>query len=120
MKTLLLLSLLLVTVSQICNAEQSPKEVEQLFKIGQETFRKNCTACHGERGDGQGPAAAAITGAKPRDFTKGVFKYGKKPAQIFKTITKGSPNTAMPSWASLTTEERWGLVTFVMSLGKNK
>jgi mono/diheme cytochrome c family protein len=35
-----------------------------------------CARCHGERGDGRGPAAAALilNGRPPRDLTAGRFK----------------------------------------------
>lgn len=35
---------------------------------GATLYRQHCVACHGERGDGQGPGAAALT-PKPADLT---------------------------------------------------
>lgn len=42
---------------------------------GKEVFVKtNCNSCHGMNGKGDGPVAAALD-PKPRDYTKGVFKF---------------------------------------------
>lgn len=95
-----------------------PKSSARLLKQGEESFKTNCVACHGAKGDGHGPAAVAIKDPKPRDFTKGVFKYGSKPEEIFKTISQGVKETAMPSWSSLSEQDRWALSYYVISLGK--
>lgn len=42
---------------------------------GKEVFVKtNCNSCHGMEGKGDGPVAAALD-PKPRDYTKGNFKF---------------------------------------------
>ena len=42
---------------------------------GKEVFVKtNCNSCHGMTGKGDGPVAAALD-PKPRDYTKGDFKF---------------------------------------------
>jgi mono/diheme cytochrome c family protein len=42
---------------------------------GKEVFVKtNCNSCHGMEGKGDGPVAAALD-PKPRDYTKGDFKF---------------------------------------------
>jgi cytochrome c oxidase cbb3-type subunit I/II len=92
-------------------------EDAQLAK-GKTVFLNNCVACHGVDGDGRGPASVAIAGAKPRDFTKGVYKYGDRPEQMFETISKGVPGTAMPPWASLPEDERRAVIQYVLSLKK--
>jgi mono/diheme cytochrome c family protein len=84
-----------------------------------------CARCHGERGDGRGPAAVALTlnGQRPRDFTAGRFKVvsvasGKAPtdADLVRTIAKGMPGTPMPYFDDLLTREQIeGLVGVVRS-----
>jgi cytochrome c oxidase cbb3-type subunit 2 len=85
-------------------------------------FRAECSGCHGERGRGDGPAAAGLS-IKPRNFLREKFKVrstatGEPPVKedIFATITRGMPGSAMPSFAFLSEEERrlladhvWGL-----------
>src|SRR5437879_11836801 len=45
---------------------------------GQLAYVLHCRACHGDKGDGKGPAAAEA-GRRPRDFTLGSFKFGAVP-----------------------------------------
>jgi mono/diheme cytochrome c family protein len=89
---------------------------------GQRLYARNCLACHGEEGRGDGPAAQYLY-PKPRDFTKGLFKAtstrsGQLPTEedLFKVITDGMPGSTMPSWRFLTAIDRWALVKHVKSL----
>jgi mono/diheme cytochrome c family protein len=75
--------------------------------------------CHGEKGDGNGPAAAMLI-VKPRDFTKGVFKFRTTPsgslptdADIERTLLHGIRTTSMPEWSLLTSRDRTALVAYV-------
>jgi mono/diheme cytochrome c family protein len=69
-----------------------------------------CARCHGDRGDGKGPAAAALAfnGAAPRDFTAGRYKIHSVPSSqaptdedLARTIAKGIPGTSMPWFEDL-------------------
>lgn len=93
--------------------KSTPAQIEK----GKGLFQQNCVACHGANGQGDGPAAAALT-PKPRNFhvTEG-WKVGRAPAQVFKVLTNGIPGSAMASFATLSVEERWALVHYVDSLG---
>lgn len=82
---------------------------------GKELFDQQCVSCHGPKGEGNGPAASALN-PKPRNFTSGDnWKNGRKPSQIFGTLTKGL--NQMPSFGSLPAEQRWALAHFVRTLG---
>ena len=90
----------------------------QLLNLGKEIFDKQCAPCHGVNGDGQGPAAYLLF-PKPRNFTKGQFRlistWDATPTDddLFRTVSRGMPGSAMPSWAHLTEETRWGLVHYI-------
>jgi mono/diheme cytochrome c family protein len=43
---------------------------------GKVTYTEYCMACHGVNGDGKGVASKGLS-VPPRDFTKGIFKFGK-------------------------------------------
>ncbi len=67
-------------------------------------YARHCLLCHGERGDGAGPAARFLDPA-PRDFTRGRFKWrstasGEAPttADLVRAIRHGAPGTAMPGY----------------------
>jgi cytochrome c oxidase cbb3-type subunit 2 len=94
----------------------------ELLALGKTVFAKQCATCHGPKGEGDGPAAFAAT-PKPRNFTKGLFKLhsnenGMLPTDedLFDTISRGMPGSAMPSFAHLESKERWALVEAVKDL----
>lgn len=91
----------------------------ELTARGKTLYETNCGACHGEKGDGKGPAAAALT-PKPRNFIEEKFKYGDDMQSIFKTLAKGSPGTAMPSFAQLPSDDRKALAAYVRSFREAK
>jgi mono/diheme cytochrome c family protein len=84
-------------------------------------YAKQCAACHGPEGRGDGPAAYLLY-PKPRDFTSGRFRlvstWEKVPTDedLFRTITRGMPGSAMPSWEHLPERTRWALAFYVKSL----
>jgi len=98
----------------------TPAQITQ----GRATFERECKACHGAKGDGQG-AGARLLAPRPRDFTAGVFKLrstpnGKFPADddLFQTITRGMPGSMMPSFRELPETDRWALVAVVKSFAR--
>ena len=93
----------------------SPKKTPELLEKGRASFERNCSACHGDKGAGDGIAAGALE-PKPRNFATGRFKNGSKPAQIFETLRKGVPGSAMVPFTSLPEEERWALAYWVAEL----
>jgi mono/diheme cytochrome c family protein len=89
-----------------------------LLALGKKTFEKECVACHGAAGNGEGDAAYLLY-PRPRDFTSSQFRiistWDGVPTDVdlFRTISRGMPGSAMPSWAHLPEETRWGLVHYV-------
>jgi DMSO reductase family type II enzyme heme b subunit len=86
---------------------------------GKALYEKKCALCHGEKGDGNGPAAATLD-PKPRDFTKGKYKIRTTPSgqppsdqDLFRIITDGMPETSMPPWKVLPEKNRWNLVAYI-------
>jgi mono/diheme cytochrome c family protein len=89
-----------------------------------------CFVCHGMTALGDGPAAAGLVyGAgshagkpvKPANFTRSAdFKSGNRPEDIFRAISTGLDGTPMPGFAaSLSVEQRWQLVSFIVSLNQS-
>ncbi|MEK6705968.1 MAG: cytochrome c [Bdellovibrionota bacterium] len=96
----------------------APQSSPELLAKGKAVYTINCLPCHGENGDGNGPAGAVMN-PKPRNFNIDKFKGGEKPEQIFKTITSGLPNTSMATFGHLPEEDRWALVYHILSYRKN-
>lgn len=101
----------------------APTSEYVLASEGRGVYSSACAPCHGQRGDGEGPAARSINPG-PRDFTAGVFKFRSTPSgalptesDLFRTITEGVPGTWMPAWEDLLSEEqRWAVVAYVKTL----
>lgn len=87
----------------------------EMLEFGKKTYAIQCASCHGDKGDGMGPAAGALN-PKPRNFTaEAGWKNGRKASQVFKTLTEGLGG--MPSFKSLPGEDRWALAHYVRTLG---
>jgi mono/diheme cytochrome c family protein len=91
------------------------------FQLGKRVYERYCIGCHGEKGDGQGEAARFLD-PKPRDFTRGLFKFvsveaGKMPRDedLMKTITRGLRGTSMPSFRFVSEEERRAVIRYLKS-----
>lgn len=98
---------------------EPPKKTPELVAKGEASYQVNCSACHGPKGAGDGVAAAALN-PKPRNLATADFRNGAKPAQVFATLEKGLPGTAMVSFGHLPPEERWGLTYYVLELRGGK
>ncbi len=92
---------------------------ERVSGRGAEVYETYCAGCHGAAGDGQGPAADMLI-VKPRDFTKGVFKFRSTPTgelptdgDIYRTLTNGAYGTSMPAWSLLTEGERYAVIDYI-------
>lgn len=90
----------------------------ELLELGKAVYQRQCAPCHGVKGDGQGEAAFLLY-PKPRDFTRGEFRivssWDKVPTDgdLYQTISRGMPGSAMPSWSHLPERTRWALVHWV-------
>src|SRR5438132_249122 len=84
-------------------------------QAGRAVYERKCALCHGEKGDGKGPAADLLD-PRPRDFTTGIYKIrtaaSKTPTDrdLFDVITRGMPGTFMPAWDVLPGKDRWMVV----------
>jgi len=81
-------------------------------EAGKAIYVKRCLGCHGPTGAGDGPAAERFK-PRPRDFTRGLFKYKTTPIgslptddDLFRVVSNGLPGTGMPSWSSLLNEQQ--------------
>ena len=96
-----------------------PKRVEALkvpptadVMKGRAVYLKRCWMCHGDAGQGDGPARTTLV-PPPANFT--VDEFDKMPdGELFWKVTVGIGNTAMPQWGMLLAEEdRWNAIYYV-------
>lgn len=97
----------------------------ELLAKGAGLYVRHCAACHGVAGDGAGPNACAIWGAKPAIHRNGVYELRTTEHEalpvdedLFRTMTRGVHGTAMPPWFALSERDRWALVAHVKTLSK--
>jgi len=83
--------------------------------VAQELYAKNCAACHGETGGGDGPAADT-TVEKPVAFADAVYMFERRSDVFYAKIRRGGMGTDMPNFGTIfTPEETWALVDYLWS-----
>jgi glucose/arabinose dehydrogenase len=74
--------------------------------VGKRLYATNCGSCHGTHGEGGGNIPALAKGPA----------QSASDGEVFWFITTGSISDGMPSWASLSEQKRWQIVTYIKSL----
>ena len=101
----------------ISGTEAAPGDAQ----AGEEIYGIRCIGCHGEDGDGFGPATERLN-PPPRDFSSGQYKitttvfdeYVPQDEDIFRMVRDGMPGTSMPGWIDVLSEQDiWDLVAYV-------
>jgi mono/diheme cytochrome c family protein len=75
-----------------------------LIEEGQRLFARNCAACHGEQGAGDGPGGR-YQPKRPADFTNPRTMLAGTSRLYTAKIRRGGMGTGMPYWGSIFTEE---------------
>ena len=119
--------------ARVADSPESQKRGSVLFygKVA------NCVNCHGLAAKGNGPQTEDVaknlrTGelyltpglfddwdqpVKPRDLTRGIYRGGRRPIDIYRRITQGIKGTPMPGAPkTIKSDEIWDLVNFVLSI----
>ena len=100
----------------LCAACREPQEFKEPVKLagrvvdaetlnrGRHEYMQYCRACHGDHGDGKGPAAPGLR-PPPRDFTQGSYKFGwvldqklPRDEDLVRIVRNGLHGTAMLGW----------------------
>lgn len=80
-----------------------------------ELYQAQCSACHGQQGQGDGPASMGLEPA-PTDFTDLARAENRSLLGLYDAISKGIDDTAMMAFTDLTEQQRWSLAFYVGSL----
>lgn len=91
------------------NLDIYPKNPISL-KSGREIYLYNCAVCHGDKGDGNGPASKTLN-PKPANFLE---RYDLSPLRIWTILNVGLVN--MPSFNNLSDDEKWNVAFYVLSI----
>jgi mono/diheme cytochrome c family protein len=86
-----------------------------VLKEGKSLYISYCTPCHGEKGKGDGVAAASLS-TKPADHSS-AYVQGQTDGALFWMITEG--HNPMPTYKqALPENQRWELVNYIRTLAK--
>lgn len=103
-----------------------PEEVwtdATMIAKGRDIYVAKCLVCHGEKGDGKGPAAAGLT-LKPADVTDARMVADMAGSYWFWRVSEGgvvtpfkSKGSAMPAWkGELSVQDRWAVIAYMHTL----
>lgn len=105
--------------SDLPSAVRSAVDADARLQLGYAVYSRNCIGCHGINGDGKGPADPRLH-IKPRDFTRGLFKFRSTPnlqlpldEDLRRTIRQGLPGSSMPAFELLSDREIDAVIAFV-------
>jgi cytochrome c oxidase cbb3-type subunit 2 len=77
----------------------------EIRQRGRPLFQRHCAPCHGDKGDGRGEQAP-FCDSRPRDFTRGEYKFRSTPSgslaridDLERTIAQGLRGTSMMGWS---------------------
>jgi alcohol dehydrogenase (cytochrome c) len=94
----------LMAQSDRAEAQQNPFTGQAAaIAAGKAFFTAQCQSCH-------------AAGASASEFTTGAFQRGAADGEIFLNIRNGIRNTAMPPFASLSTDQIWQVVSYMRAL----
>lgn len=127
-----------------------PKASPERIAHGRELYlgetQANCIKCHGATGRGDGVSAKEINPVsgvpelakddwgnqiQPRDLTRGLYRFGRRPIDVYRRIYAGINGTPMPAHIGmqvtevdgtkreLSEDDIWDMVHFVRSLGSH-
>ena len=97
----------------------------EAIQHGQQLYSRDCAACHGETGKGNGPAGVNLPGLTvmhpemkrgPADFADTSQMLGASDVLLQGKLLRGGMGTGMPEWGSLYTEQdMWDVISVLRS-----
>lgn len=103
---------LLDVLAYLWTADAAP----ETLAVAESLYNKNCAACHGQTGGGDGPAAGT-TAEKPVAFADAAYLFERRSDVLYAKIRRGGMGTDMPNFGTLfTPEETWALVEYLWRL----
>jgi len=130
-KFLFLTAAVLLTVPGRVMGQQMEAHMGKLTghaDAGKQLYYRFCWGCHGFRGDGSGEnwlptgsyPSMPYLNIQPRNFDAAVFKCRSTPTgtlptdqDLYNSVGRGFVMTNMPSWISLTNQQRADLIAFI-------
>ena len=90
-------------------------ESREVRERGQMLYLKHCAFCHGERADGVGIRREGLS-RRPTNFRSRDWRENADPLDVYRLVTEGKQGTSMPAWPTLDDDERWAVVSYILSV----
>lgn len=111
-----------LVLPMLASAQQGESHVGKLSgqaAAGKQLYYRYCWGCHGYQGDGNGENGPYLN-ILPRNFVAATFKCRSTPTgtlptdeDLYNAMTRGLNNSNMPSWITLTAQNRADLIAFI-------
>lgn len=85
---------------------------------GRSLFRTKCALCHGVRADGNGVRRQGLS-RPPANFQSTEWRANTSPRRVYEVVSEGKRGTSMPAWPTLSDEEKWEVVAYVLSVAED-
>ena len=85
---------------------------------GRALYAQKCALCHGVRADGKGVRRKGLSGA-PANFQSKDWRANTSAQEVFVVLSEGKRGTSMPAWPTLSDEEKWEVVAYVLSVAED-
>ena len=82
---------------------------------GRAIFRDKCALCHGVHADGNGARQLGLSG-RPANFRSKEWRASATPRRVYAVVSEGKRGTSMPAWPTLTDQQKWEVVAYVLSV----
>jgi len=111
-----------VTVPSAPSWWNDPSAQVEHASAGARIFAVSCASCHGDKGDGNGIAAATLRDQwndpiRPGNLLSPLLHSGNEPKDLHRVLLTGIGGTPMVSFAELlTVEQRWDVIAHVVAL----
>jgi mono/diheme cytochrome c family protein len=98
----------------------SPEVTDAMLATGSDIYTQQCASCHGDRGQGDGPAGTALD---PAPAPVGHTSQMMSDAYLYWRVFEGGTpfGTLMPAWGEvLSDEEIWSVIGYIRLLGSGE
>lgn len=93
---------------------------EEARANGRALFVDKCALCHGMEADGRGVRRQGLSN-KPVNFRSQAWRAHATAAHVYRVVREGGEQgSSMPAWPSLSEQETWDLVAYVLSVSEEQ
>lgn len=86
---------------------------EKQIETGKAIYAAECSACHGEQGQGDGPQAVSLDSRPAAALASPEFMAGRSTASFYETISGGGEGPHRTYSETLSEEERWAVSDYL-------